>query len=218
MQPQLNLKELERKAFSATYQDGLWDIYMGGIIASMSMLLIMPDTLDNGLLSMAIFLSGMGLSYLIYWAGKKYITLPRLGQARFGAERARRSRTLGIILAVIVALQTAVLIFSIAVWNSPALQESLSFLNAQRGAADLLVASIGAMFVGPSLALIAYFKDFPRGYYIALLMATAVFLMILLGQPVYMLICAGLIILPGVVLLVRFLRTHPLPPVEARHG
>jgi len=83
---------------------------------------------------------------------------------------------------------------------------------------DLLVASIGAMFVGPSVALIAYFKDFSRGYYIALLMAVAVFLMIFLNQPVYLLVCGALIILPGIVLFIRFLLTHPLPPAEARHG
>ena len=28
MNTQLNLKELERKAFRSTYQDGLWDLYL----------------------------------------------------------------------------------------------------------------------------------------------------------------------------------------------
>ena len=29
MSTQLNLKEIERKAFRSTYQDGLWDIHLG---------------------------------------------------------------------------------------------------------------------------------------------------------------------------------------------
>jgi hypothetical protein len=39
--------------------------------------------------------------------------------------------------------------------------------------------------------------------------------MIWFGQPVYLLIASALIIIPGVVLFVRFLRQHPRPPAEA---
>jgi hypothetical protein len=218
MASQLDLKDLERKAFRSTYQDGLWDIYMGGIVASMSLLLILPDNDESSLLNILILMLGMAVSYLIFWAGKKYITLPRLGRATFGAERKRRKRTLAMVLGVIVAMQAAFLIFSIAVWASPTLQARLSFLQGERGATDLLVATIGALFVGPSITFIAYFNDFPRGYYIAVLMAAAVFSMIFFHQPLIMLLCAALIILPGVVLFVRFLNTHPLPPAEAQHG
>ena len=110
------------------------------------------------------------------------------------------------------------IIFSAVVWSNPELQPRLAFLEGEHRAMDLLVASIGAMFVGPSVALIAYFSDFLRGYYISLLMAVGVFLMIFLNQPVYLMVCAALIILPGVALFVRFLLTHPLPPAEARRG
>ena len=36
MNTQLSLKEVERKAFRATYQDGLWDLYFGLIVICMS--------------------------------------------------------------------------------------------------------------------------------------------------------------------------------------
>ena len=105
-----------------------------------------------------------------------------------------------------------VVIFSVVVWANPELQSRLAFLQGERRAMDLLVASIGAMFVGPSVALIAYFSDFLRGYYIALLMAVGVFLMIFLNQPVFLMVCAALIILPGIALFIRFVLPHPLPP------
>lgn len=82
----------------------------------------------------------------------------------------------------------------------------------------LAVATVGSLFVGPSFILVAYFNDFLRGYYIAILMALAVFMMILFNQPIYPLVLGGLIVVPGLVLFVNFLRQHPLPPREARHG
>ncbi len=215
---QLNLKEIEKKAFRANYQDGLLDINMGGIVACMAYLQTLTDSEETPIFGMVVFVAGMIASSLIFWLGKKYITLPRMGQATFGTERRRRSRTLAVILGIIVALQAVVVIFSVVVWGNPELQSRLTFLEGEHRAMDLLVASIGAMFVGPSVALIAYFSDFLRGYYISLLMAIGVFLMIFLNQPVYLMVCAALIILPGVALFVRFLLTHPLPPAEARHG
>ena len=65
--------------------------------------------------------------------------------------------------------------------------------------------------VGTGMILVAYFTDFPRGYYIALMFSLAVFLMIYLNQPVYPIIIGILIALPGLVLLVRFLKKYPLP-------
>jgi L-lactate permease len=59
--------------------------------------------------------------------------------------------------------------------------------------------------------VMAYFNDFPRGYYIAVLMALAVFLMIWINQPYYPAVIGALIILPGLVLFIRFLMKYPLP-------
>ena len=39
---QINLKEIERKAFRSTYQDGLWDIYFGLIVVGMSIFIYRP--------------------------------------------------------------------------------------------------------------------------------------------------------------------------------
>jgi len=82
---------------------------------------------------------------------------------------------------------------------------------------DLAVATLGSLFVGPSFILIAYFLDFPRGYFIAVMMALAVFLMIYLNQPIYPIIIGILIVVPGVVLFLRFLQRYPLHKEETKH-
>ena len=152
----------------------------------------------------------IGLCWLIFWAGKKFVTLPRLGQVKFGAERHKRKRTLAAVLVVIVAFQTLVVLSSVALWANPELAAGVPFLSGGR-ATDVLVASLGALFVGPSLALVAYFNDFLRGYYIALVMSAAVFLMIWFDQPDSASGAAALIFIPGLVLFVRF-----LPGIRAR--
>jgi hypothetical protein len=214
MSVNLNLREMERRAFRSTYQDGLWDIYIGGTVAGFALLTNIPDSEEFPLARFLLFFGVLALSNLIFWAGKKYITLPRLGQVRFGAERRKRKRTLGLILAGIIAIQATIVLLSIGLWAKPELASGVSFLSGDHQVSDLLVASLGALFVGPSMALIAYFNDFPRGYYVALILSAAVFLMIWSGKPIYLLVAAAFIILPGVVLFLRFLQQHPRPPAE----
>jgi hypothetical protein len=67
------------------------------------------------------------------------------------------------------------------------------------------------------MVLLAYFNDFLRGYYIAFIVSLAVFALIWFGQPIYLIIAGLLVMIPGVILFVRFLREHPLPPAEASH-
>ena len=212
---QLNLKEMERRAFRSTYQDGLWDIYIGGMVAGFAMLAGIPESDDFPLARFGLYFVVTILSCLVFWAGKRFITLPRLGQAKFGAERRKRAHTLGIILAVIVGVQVVVVLLSAVLWARPELAAGIDWLSGDKRATDLLVASLGALFVGPSLALIAYFNDFPRGYYIAVIMSAAVFLMIWADNSAYLLLAAAMILIPGVVLFIRFLRQHPRPPAEA---
>lgn len=212
-----DLKGLEKKAFRATHQDGLWDIYMGGVVMSMAVLAYSEASDAFPLLRFSIFLLGLGASYLIFWAGKKYITTPRLGQVKFGPQRQRRKRTLVMVMSGLVLVQAVLLIGTIILWRNPQWVASLGFGQANPDLERLIVAVIGAMFVGPSIALIAYFNDFVRGYYIAFIVSLGVFSLIWFGKPIYLIAVGLLIMIPGVILFVRFLQDHPLPPAEVTH-
>jgi hypothetical protein len=79
MSTQLDLKELERKAFRSTYQDGLWDLYFGLIVVCMSIFVYRPAA-GYSPVNIVLAMSAMAVAYALFWAGKKFITLPRMGQ------------------------------------------------------------------------------------------------------------------------------------------
>ncbi len=213
---QINLKELERKAFRSTYQDGLWDIYFGLIVICMSIFLFRPVT-GYSPLNIFLMMASMGAAYALFWAGKRFITLPRMGQVKFGEKRARRKKTMMLILGAVVLIQVAFLGIQYIGWRNPEFGATLNTFLQEKNAMDLAVATIGSLFVGPSMILIAYFIDFPRGYFIAVMMALAVFLAVYLNQPIYPIFIGILIAVPGVVLFLRFLKKYPLHREKANH-
>jgi hypothetical protein len=213
-----DLRNIEKKAFRATFQDGLLDIYQGGILLSMSWLANTITGETSTVLRFGLFLAGMGLFNLIFWGGKKYITMPRMGQVKFGPIRQRRGLIMALVLSGIVALQLIFLVGTILLWRNPGWATDLGLHTTNRDLERMAVAIIGALFVGPSMVLIAYFSDFLRGYYIAIIFSLAVFAWIWFSQPVFLSIASLFIMISGVVIFVRFLRKYPLPPAEVNNG
>lgn len=211
-----DLKEVERRAFRSTYQDGLLDMYFGAIVMAMAAFMYRPE---DGYSPANIILSTVVIAVagVLFWLGKRFVTLPRMGQVRFGPARKRRGRTLAIILGLVVLVQAGIVALPVLGWLSPQAAAQVNGFLAAHHLERLAVAAVGSLFVGPPMILIAYFGDFPRGYYIAVMMSLAVFVMILLNRPVYALVIGGLIVLPGLVLFVRFLKRYPLPPEGVPH-
>jgi len=216
MAAQLDLKEIERRAFRSTYEDGLWDIYYGLVVVGMAFFVFRPASgySSMNLLRMLVILS---LAYGLFWAGKKYITVPRMGQVRFGDIRRRKRAMMALVLGGVVLVQLSVLGLTALAWVNPEVSARVNDTLNSRDLMDLTVALIGSLFVVVGMTLSAYFSDFPRGYLIAVLMALAVFLMVFLNQPVYPILIGLLIIVPGVVLLARFLKKYPQGSKAAGH-
>lgn len=68
------------------------------------------------------------------------------------------------------------------------------------------------------MLVIAFYNDFLREYYIAVMMALAMFLMILFNQSYLPVIISALIILPALALLIRFLIKYSYPEREETNG
>lgn len=216
MMSQLDPKELERKAFRSTYQDGLWDVYLGLIVICMAFFLSRPEE-GYGARNILLLMVSYGLTYALFWVGKKFITLPRMGQVTFGPIRKQKKSMLALILGLIVAMQAGIVLLSIVSWCVPRIEANInSFINVG-SLKPLTVAALSALFVSLGMILIAHFNDLPRGYYIAILMSLAVFLMIWMNQPVFPIIIGALIALPGLALFVRFLKKYPLNRKDAGH-
>jgi hypothetical protein len=210
MSEQVNLKELERRAYRSTFQDGLWDLYLAGFMACLGILGIIPHMRDETwiwLIGYTILIGGVMTLFIL---GKKNITVPRLGAVKFGPKRKRRKITLTIILSLTVLLNLAVVLMTMGVIEAPSwLQSRVDDLSRQ-GLMDLLVPLSAGLFVTLVICVIAYFIEFYRGMYIALLFGLGIYLDLTFDLPVAMLVFGVLAAIPGIVLLIRFIKKYPI--------
>lgn len=204
MSQKISLKEAERKVFTSTFQDGLWDIFIGCFLLQFAIGPCLSRKLGD-FWSAVVFLPFFALVLLLLWLVKKHVVVPRVGIVKFGQWRVTRMIRFNIvmILALTVALVLGILSFvqfdSIPGWVHTA-RFSLIFL------------------IGFCAA--AYFLDFTRLYIYGALIALSPLIGEVLyvhlkiphhGFPVTFGITAGLIFLTGLVLFVRFLQDHPVP-------
>ena len=100
MNGSMDLKMLERNAWRSYHQDGLWDIYLGLLLWDLALLLNSSiEWIESDLVRYLAYLVLIGGAFLIFWAGKRFITAPRLGRVKFGPARKRRQLHLALILA-----------------------------------------------------------------------------------------------------------------------
>ncbi|UCG61506.1 MAG: hypothetical protein JSV52_14505 [Candidatus Zixiibacteriota bacterium] len=209
-----DLKKIEQKAFRATYQDGLYDICYGIFLLAWA---VVPVVRDAGISMFLAALPFLAIPAVLLLAGKKYITAPRLGSARYGKERLSRGTKMFGFGVVSLAI-TYALIVIVSVWGV-----RISGFNGPGGMTVPLIESL-AIFVGVSV--LAYFSEFKRLYIYAVFFAGGIPLAEILysqvGTPADELIAFGIpavgIIIVGVVFLVSFLKNNPLPEREVANG
>ena len=212
MSEKLNLKELERKAWRSFFDDGLWDIYLGLLLGLMGT----SGLLDRSGLSeswaMGIYIGMLALVMLAFWAGKRFITVPRIGLVKFGrARKVRRIKTALVLFASVV--------FGLVVMQVTSAAKQGAAPNIQWGA---LLPAIWALNMLVVFGLMGYFLDFQRLYFIGLLYAITIPLNeILLTQtgvkfgPYLFLVFGAIIVVVGIVYLLRFLQNYPVVQVDA---
>ena len=83
MSQMINLQDVERRAWTLYFQDGLWDIFFGLLFLGGGL-----RALTGNLWYYLLVAAGV----LVLILGKRWITLPRLGQINT-ARSARRART-----------------------------------------------------------------------------------------------------------------------------
>jgi hypothetical protein len=209
----INLKELERKAFRSTFQDGLWDMYLGFLLLTMGMGPLLPSLDTSVMWTLVILLMLSVLAWLAFWAGKKFITTPRMGLVKFGPQRkAKLKKTRAVLF--LSALLGMIMFVLRAMWNIE---------WAARIPIPAYVWAVQAIVV---FGLGAYFLDVSRFYAYGVLYAIPLPVGIVLlqntGLPGLMFlpfgVSGGIMVIIGVVLFIRFLREYPLPAVEASDG
>ena len=210
MSENINLRELERKAWRSVFEDGLYDIFLGLLLLHMGFVYylsrIETTFLGRTSLNLGIYL----VLYLGLWVGKHYITLPRIGRVKFGKRRKSRLRTVTVITFLVVLLTFSLTLAGIAFKNQPDGSMGWSLL------APILLGTWFVLFFG----LAGYFLEYHRLYLVGVLYALPEIVMTysneLLGiNPGYLawLLPAAVILIIGAIHLARFVRDHPVPQI-----
>lgn len=195
---QIDIKELEKKAWRSTFQDGLWDIYFGLILSGLGF---------SWQGSFFGLLGAMGILFL----GKKYITQPRMGFVKFGLGRKKKKKKLAMFLGLNTMLAIITLILTM-----------LGFLQQLIIPGYILMLANGLIFITLPFSTIAYFLQLNRLYLYALLGGFGFFFSEILfpitGSPINDFITFGgiglIIIFTGLTIFIRFLRNYPLKKDE----
>ena len=212
MTKDINLKEIERKAFRSTFQDGLWDLFLGFLL-----LIFAASALLSGLgisksLHMAFLVAMQAVVLVGFIAGKKLITVPRMGLVKFGPKRKRKLTKVKVVLLISVLMGVVFFVVTLfSMHNRPEWLNPLLLIVAAWVVNCIVVFSLGA-----------YFLDLPRLYAYGVLFAIPVPVDILLRKLtdldltfIAFGVSALVILVVGTVMFVHFLRDYPLPTKEA---
>ena len=192
MSEMIDLRDVERRAWTLYFQDGLWDIFFGLLFLGGGL-----RALTDNLWFYLLVAAGV----LVLILGKRWITLPRLGQINYGPQRQARLNVVRLVG------------FAVMVYTAVVLAMILS-------GADLSGIPVGWIFVFlvPGVFIImAYMMDFTRLYGYAILIAAFMVISEMYSYPTdaWAQIVAGLVpLMVGIVLLVRFLRSYPVVDEE----
>ncbi len=207
MTQNIDLKMLEKKAWRSVFQDGLWDIYLGIILVSFAVSAWLDKRPIDDDLRMGIYIGVMVFGMLVLYVGKRFITIPRMGQVRFGAERQKRRNVVRLVLFI------SVLLGLLMWWLSSSLLVDGKWIMP-------LVWMLNMFLV---FGLGAYFLEYERLYLIGLLYALVVPIDLVVktvtkvDMDVYIFLSGGLIILVmGITYLFRFMRDNK--PLDLGQG
>ena len=205
MSEKISLRKSEAKVFQSTFQDGLWDIFIGCYLLQFVFAIYLSPYLGD-FWSTAVFLPIVGLLFLGLWLIKKYVVKPRIGSVKYGSWRKTRMFRFNLLMLVFLVLA---LVFGF-----------LSFVEFS-SIPEWMVAARFSLTILIFFSLIAYFLNYTRMYAYGILVSLAPIVGEWLhvnmgashhGWPITFGICAGIMITTGITLFVKFLRSHPLPP------
>jgi hypothetical protein len=220
----VTLKDIERKAWRSTYQDGLLDIFLGLLLLAMAVGAWLSDSGFVWGLQMGVFVGLEIGALLAFFLGKKFITVPRLGLVRFGPKgktRKKRAVWLGaasalVGLAVFGLALVGLAVFGLALVANGNLREQLLW--------EVIIPAAYVLNMLVVFSLGAYFLDVARLYVVGLMVALALPLDMLMREVfdadltfLAFGIPAMVVLVMGTVVLVRFLRAYPMPEEGAGH-
>jgi hypothetical protein len=207
-----NLQEAEKRVFRlATFEDGIWEIFLGSTFFLMSFYALTREFLGpviNAILILGVIFALVGLA----WFAKKALVLPRVGMVKFGKRTVRKIRTANLITWGLVILTFALMIMG----SKNILQEPV-WQKLPQWVSDFDVDLFFALIIIAFFGVIAYSMDVPRFYIHGTLIGIAnftsavmhVYYEVLYQWPVAL--AGSWIIAAGIYILLKFLKKYPIP-------
>jgi hypothetical protein len=196
MSQSANFRNLEQKTYLAYHQDGLLDLIIGAGILCMGI----NEATDSTIWSLiAIML------IIAYVPLKRRITFARIGYVKFNVKR--RGMNMQVVGAMIMTVLVLLLVGMLLLMRSDSSQSSNLILWIRKGPL-LLYALLGSIGFG----LAGLITGIRRLFIYALLSMVIMSGAHLLNLPIYaaFLLFGGTILVTGTILLVSFLRKHPV--------
>ena len=196
MNNKINLKEIERKAYTSYHQDGVIDITIAFVTLLFSVITLGGMSLLGGIGG----ISGI-LAISLYAGFKKLVTVPRIGYVKFPQQRTQR------ITAVAVVLGTLSAVMGLVAFLQTASQGTPSWL--------LLLIENYMLTIGTTVAalflLAGYAFKTKRIYAYALLTLVMFVAGHFIYFPLYYYLTAlgSLILACGLFMMIRFVRKYP---------
>lgn len=198
MDSQINLRQIQRRAYLAYHEDGLVDVFVGLVFLLYGAVMLAGKTAFIGLCWMpALFIVPV----------KKWLTVPRMGYVKYRPSGNVLWTKIGI-----MAMIAGMLFFLLFVYKnrSPGLRAFIDayfllifgIFLASLPLAGAVALGVRRFYAYAALILVLFtaanFQDYPL--------------------PVIFVILGSLLLLTGLVVLVRFLRKYPKPTKEVSNG
>ncbi len=194
----IDLKEIERKAWTSFYQDGLWEFALG-----LAMIIIWIDMITQDRLEWLMPAAMLAVPLFIYLI-KRFVVIPRVGYVKFGGVRRVRN------LKAVAVLAVSVLIGIAMAFAAGGMIPDFHKWLGQNWIPIFFLFKALIIF-----SLLAWLMDYPPLYYSGTVFALGLGLGSLFNSHLIFLAAWLLILIPGIYMFVRFLMKYPLPGEEA---
>jgi len=210
MTEQINLKEIEKKAYTSFFEDGLYEIIFAHFMLVGFLSSTLSETGVSDIIRISIYVPIMFLGILIVYFGKKYITIPRLGIAKFRDDRIKRINKLHVYIIAFVVVSVSIAVASMT-----------GNLNKNIPMTIIIPIILFSFF-----AIAAWYQNYPRFLITGLLYASSELIYVfveskgvVLGKGLLAYGVPGVIILViGINSLFKFLQKYPKVKVEVSNG
>ena len=207
MTEKIDLKKVEKQTYRFTFSDGLYDMAYGSLIFFIAIAPILREILYPSYIIFMIL-----PATLILILGKRFITVPRIGIAKFKQNRTKSRKKIALLITILVPI-TVILVL-------------LTYLGAYNIKVGGYIVPVGAgLFALILLSIIAYTMDYAHFYLYAVSIGLGIPLAALLkpifGEPLHYLISFGisgtLIFIYGIITLIKFIKKYPIPNEETTY-